>query len=132
MSIYRIGLLLGINSGISHYSGIIIEKIIINRLTSDVKLMMNLVKTPLWLFALILQFGFGTIFFILAQTIIGPALVYSLIAYGLIVLAIRSVKILGEKLSSLELISIILYMVAIAFVLISSFVFGKSKLRLIS
>jgi len=42
--------------------------------------------------------GFGTIFNLSAQKLIGPALVPGLTAAGIIVLAIGSVKLIGEKL----------------------------------
>jgi hypothetical protein len=123
MDAYWIGLLLGVASGISHYSGVVIEKYVINRLPSDAKLMKSLIKTPLWLFALILRFGIGTIFFMIAQAIIGPALVPGLMACGLIILAIGSVKIIGEQLSTTEILSIILLILAITF-------FGLSQLSI--
>lgn len=123
MDIYWIGIILGIASGISHYSGVIIEKLVINRLPPEAKLMRSLAKTPLWLFALTLRFGIGTIFFMLAQTIIGPALVPGLMACGLIVLAIGSRKIIGEKLTPLEILSIFLLIVAIT-------LFGFSQLSI--
>jgi glucose uptake protein GlcU len=113
LDIYWLGILFGIASGISHYSGIVIEKMVINRLPSEAKLMKSLVKSPIWLFALILRFGIGTIFFMIAQSIIGPALVPGLMACGLIVLVIGSIKIIGEKLTYRELISIFLLILAI-------------------
>jgi len=132
MDIYWLGLLLGIASGISHYLGVVIEKLIINRLPPNVKLMKSLVKTPLWLFALILRFGVGTLFFMLAQTIIGPALVPGLMACGLIVLAICSVKIIGEKLTVIEIISIFLLILAITFFGFSQFSIEMFNFNLIN
>ncbi len=113
MELYWLGLILGICSGISHYTGLIIEKLVINRVPSDAKLMKSLVKTPLWLFALTLRFGVGTVFFMIAQSIIGPALVPGLMACGLIILALGSIKIIGEKLNFIEMVAIVLMILAI-------------------
>ena len=47
MEAYWLGVLLAIFSGVSHYTGLLIEKSIINKMPPDVKLMKNLVRTPL-------------------------------------------------------------------------------------
>lgn len=104
---------MAILSGLSHFSGMLIEKSIINKLPPDVKLMKSLVRTPLWLFALFIRFGLGSAFFMIAEIIIGPAIVPGLMACGLIVLAIGSVKIIGEKLTLLEIIAILMMIIAI-------------------
>ena len=88
MEAYWLGVLLAIFSGVSHYTGFLIEKSIINKMPPDVKLMKNLVRTPLWLFALFLRFGIGTIFFMIAQVLIGPVLIPGLIASGLVILVL--------------------------------------------
>ncbi|MFX1586655.1 MAG: hypothetical protein ACFFC1_00755 [Promethearchaeota archaeon] len=113
MELYWLGVLLAILSGLSHFSGMLIEKSIINKLPPDVKLMKSLVRTPLWLFALFIRFGLGSAFFMIAEIIIGPAIVPGLVACGLIVLAIGSVKIIGEKLTLLEIIAILMMIIAI-------------------
>lgn len=114
MELYWLGVLLAILSGLSHYSGMLIEKMIINKLPPDVKLMKKLVRTPLWLFALFIRFGLGSIFFMIAEVIIGPAIVPGLMACGLIILVVGSVKIIGEKLTLLEIIAILMMIIAIA------------------
>ncbi|MFX1493642.1 MAG: hypothetical protein ACFFBZ_05120 [Promethearchaeota archaeon] len=113
MELYWLGVLLAVLSGLSHFSGMLIEKSIINKLPPDVKLMKSLIKTPLWLFALFIRFGLGSAFFMIAEIIIGPAIVPGLMACGLIVLAVGSVKIIGEKLTLLEIIAILMMIIAI-------------------
>jgi hypothetical protein len=121
METYWLGVLLAILSGISHFSGMLIEKMIINKLHPEAKLMKSLVRTPLWLFALFIRFGLGTIFFMMAQVFIGPAIIPGLMASGLIVLAIGSVKIIGEKLTISELIAILMLVIAITLLGLSEF-----------
>jgi len=113
MSLYWLGIVLAILSGLSHFSGMLIEKMIINKIPLDAKLMKNLVRTPLWIFALFIRFGLGTAFFMIAEIIIGPAIVPGLMACGLIILAVGSVKIIGEKLTLQEIIAIFLMIIAI-------------------
>lgn len=120
---YWIGIIFAILSGQSHYFGLIIEKTVINKLDPEAKLMKNLVKTPLWLFAIFIRFGLGSIFFLLAQIYIGPAIVPGLVASGLIILAIGSIKIIGEKLKKVEVIAILLMIIAISLM-------GLSKLSI--
>ena len=115
-SIYWIGVLLAILGGCSHYLGLILEKYVINKMPDEVKLMKTIIKEPLWLFAIFIRFGTGSILFIFAQLIIGPAIIPGLMASGLIILAIGSNKILGEKLNCMEIVAIIVMIIAITFI----------------
>ena len=48
----------------------------------------RLLRRPLWLAGLALELGAGTVFFLLAQVRLGPALIPGLMATGLILLAV--------------------------------------------
>ncbi|MHA1106471.1 MAG: hypothetical protein ACTSPN_12255, partial [Promethearchaeota archaeon] len=102
--------------GLSHYLGLILEKYVINKMPDEAKLMKTLVKEPLWLFAIFIRFGIGSILFIFAQIVIGPAITPGLMASGLIILAIGSIKILGEKLNYSEIAAIIVMIIAVTFI----------------
>ena len=115
-TIYSIGVLLAILGGFSHYLGLILEKYVINKMPDEAKLMKTLIKEPLWLFAIFIRFGIGSILFIFAQIIIGPAITPGLMASGLIILAIGSIKILGEKLNYSEIAAIFVMIIAVAFI----------------
>ena len=115
-TIYWIGVFLAILGGFSHYLGLILEKHVINKMPDEVKLMKTLVKEPLWLFAIFIRFGIGSILFIFAQIIIGPAITPGLMASGLIILAIGSIKILDEKLNYMEIAAIIVMIIAVTFI----------------
>ncbi len=114
--IYWLGVLLAILGGFSHYSGLIIEKYVINKMPAELKLMKTLIRKPLWIFAIFVRFGIGSLLFIFAQIIIGPAITPGLMASGLIILAIGSIKILGEKLNYKEIVAIFIMILAISFI----------------
>ncbi|MFX0093058.1 MAG: hypothetical protein ACFFBD_14975 [Candidatus Hodarchaeota archaeon] len=99
------------------------QKKVINDLPDKVKLMNQIIRKPLWLFGLFLQYGLGLIFILIAQVFIGPALIPGLMAAGLIVLAIGSVMIVNEKLNKSEIIGIFLMISAI-------FLLGLSELSI--
>ncbi len=131
-SIYWIGVLLAILGGCSHYLGLILEKYVINKLPDEVKLMKTIITEPLWLFALFIRYGIGSILFIFAQIIIGPAITPGLMASGLIILAIGSIKILGEKLNYMEIVAIILMIIAVTFIGLSGFSIQISEENLLN
>jgi hypothetical protein len=114
--IYWLGVFFAILGGFSHYLGLITEKHVINKMPVELKLMKTLIKEPLWLFAIFIRFGIGSLLFIFAQMIIGPAITPGLMASGLIILAIGSIKILGEKLNYMEISAIIVMIIAVTFI----------------
>jgi len=114
---YILGVILAILSGVVNNLGVLLQKKVVNDVppeSRDKGFMKRLVKNPLWLFGLFLQVGLGMAAFVGAQALIGPALVPGLMASGLIVLAIGSVKLMGEKLSFPEYAGIILMIIGIA------------------
>ena len=112
---YIIGVILAILDGVLVYSGTILQKKVINEVPADAKLMTSLIKNPMWLLGFCFQV-LGTILFLLAQAFIGPTLIPGLMASGLIILAIGSVRILKENLKLTEYMGIILMIGAIAFI----------------
>ncbi|NVM19973.1 MAG: hypothetical protein HWN80_19895 [Candidatus Lokiarchaeota archaeon] len=106
---YFIGIILALIAGIIVQIGVLIQKYVINKHSNDPKFIRSLVKSPLWILGLLLQVIIGGLgFYFIAIILIGPALVPGLMAVGLIVLAVGSIKILNEKLGKEEIIGILL------------------------
>lgn len=114
-SLYWLGVFFAILSGILNNFGTVLQKKVVNDHREDEEFLKNLVKNPLWLTGLIIGMGVGTVFFMISQVFIGPALIPGLMASGLIVLAIGSVYIVGESLKGTEIFGIILMIIGIAF-----------------
>ncbi|TFF98518.1 MAG: hypothetical protein EU547_01275 [Promethearchaeota archaeon] len=115
MDSYWIGILCAIGSGLLSNLGIVLQKKVVNELPSNEHLMRNLVKNKLWITGFLINFAVGTIFYLFAQTLIGPALIPGLMASGLIILAIGSVYILKEMLIYKEIFGIFLMIGGILF-----------------
>jgi drug/metabolite transporter (DMT)-like permease len=114
---YILGVATAIFCGISMQAGIILQKKAVNDMPVEdraQRFLRALVKNPKWLGGLVLEYGLGTIAFLIAQSLIGPALVPGLMAAGLIVLAIGSVKIIGESLHPSEYAGIALMIAGIS------------------
>lgn len=105
---YWLGVFLALLAGSITQLGSVFQKKAVNEMSKESKFMKSLVKSPTWLLGVILSFGVSSIFFLTAQTMIGPALIPGLMAFGLIVLALGSIKIVGEKLKLEEIIGILL------------------------
>ena len=122
-SLYWFGVFLAIMSGIVNNFGTVLQKKVVNDVPQDQrdeKFYRTLLTNRLWLFGLLLQNGIGAIFFMWAQIYIGPALIPGLMAAGLIVLALGSLKIVGEELELPEVIGIFLMIGAITLLGLSS------------
>ncbi len=120
---YLLGVFLAILSGSINNIGLVFQKKVVNEVASDAKFFRSLVKKPLWVTGLLMELLIGSVFFMIAQVYIGPALIPGLMAFGLIFLAIGSVKIVGETLKKEEIIGIILMILAI-------FLLGLSELSI--
>ena len=110
---YWLGVLLAISSGVCSNLGSVFQKKAVNEIPQEEreqKFFRTLIRKPWWLFGMLIQYGFAASFLILAQVYIGPALVPGLVASGLIVLAIGSIKLVGESLRKQEAIGIALLM----------------------
>ncbi len=117
--LYWGGVFSAILSGMLSNSGTIIQKKVVNRvinnLPSKENIMKYLIKDKIWILGLIINLGIGTIFYLLAQSLIGPALIPGLMASGLIILAIGSVFVLKESLKKKEILGIFLMIIGITF-----------------
>jgi hypothetical protein len=112
---YLYGVALAVASGISNNMGTLLQKKVVNDLPAEAKeqrFFRSLIKHPVWFVGLLLQLAIGTAFFMLAQVYIGPALIPGLMGVGLIVLAVGSVKLIGESLTRTEIVGITLIMAA--------------------
>ncbi|MHA1803059.1 MAG: hypothetical protein ACTSU4_00830 [Promethearchaeota archaeon] len=109
---YWLGVFLAILAGIIMNYGILLQKQVIVSLPKEAKFMRTLIRTPRWIIGLILGYIVAGLFYILAMLFIGPALVPGLLALGIVVLAIGSVKIIGDRLKKEEIVAIILMIIA--------------------
>lgn len=114
---YVLGVAMAILCGISMQIGILVQKKAVNDMSHEERkhrFLRTLFSNPRWLLGLALEYGIGTVAFMIAQNMIGPALVPGLMASGMIVLAIGSVKIIGETLGFSEYVGIGLMIAGIA------------------
>jgi drug/metabolite transporter (DMT)-like permease len=122
---YWLGVLLAIACGVVNNVGMVLQKKVVNDLPAkarEERFKRSLAGNPLWLVGLVLQMVVGSIFFMLAQVYIGPALIPGLMAAGLIVLAIGSVRIIGERIRAPEAIGIGLMILGIVLLGLSGLV----------
>ena len=120
---YILGVFLAILSGSINNVGLVLQKKVVNEVPPEAKFFRSLVKKPLWITGLLMELIIGSIFFMIAQIFIGPAIIPGLMAFGLIFLAIGSVKIVGETLKKEEIIGIVVMILAI-------FLLGLSELSI--
>lgn len=121
---YALGVAAAIIAGMLMETGYLMQKKAVNDVPQEVRetrFMGTLIRRPLWVAGIIVQYGMGSPGFIAAQALIGPALAPGLMASGLIVLAIGSVKFLGESLKRSEVIGVAVMITAITLL-------GMSKL----
>jgi len=111
---YLLGVFLAILAGSINNIGLVFQKKVVNEVAPEAKFFRSLVKKPLWITGLLMELAIGSIFFMIAQIYIGPAIIPGLMAFGLIFLAIGSVKIIGETLKKEEIIGIIVMIFAIS------------------
>ena len=96
---YILGVALGILGGILTQFGQLLEKQAVNQVRIDSAeddFMRRLFRNRTWVSGVIFGLGGGTAAYMMAQSMIGPALTPGLMASGLIVLAIGSVQINHE------------------------------------
>ncbi len=105
-SLYWFGVICAITSGVVSNFGLVLEKKVVNEVPPEAKFGRSLIKSPLWLLGVFLGQVVGAVFFLLAELYIGATLSPVLIDAGLIVLALGSVKILGESLKKDEYIGL--------------------------
>lgn len=132
---YLLGITFALLSGILNAFGAILQKTAVNRIVAKAQsgsFTAQFVRDPLWIAGLGLSMGIGTIMNLSAQNRIGPALVPGLAACSMIVLAIGSARLLGEKLRPPEWIGIILLVFGVAALGLSRLEIPKSEVNLLS
>ncbi len=129
---YITGVTLGILGGILTQFGQLLEKQAVNQVRIDSTgngFMRRLVKNRTWVLGVIFGLGGGTTAYMIAQSIIGPALTPGLMASGLIVLAIGSVQINHETLNASELFGIGLMIIGVSFLGLSELGINQTQVR---
>ncbi len=129
---YLLGVATAIFCGTCMQTGILLQKKVVNDMSPEEReqhFLRTLLKNPRWLTGLTLEYGLGTVTFMTAQSLIGPALVPGLMASGLIVLAVGSVKLIGETLSFSEYAGIALAIAGIALLGLSELEIGVELVR---
>lgn len=129
---YLIGVALAILSGVLNQYGQVLQKKAVNEIPPEVReqrFMRTLMRHPLWIIGMVLALGFGSVAFMFAQGMIGPALVPGLMASGLIVLAIGSVKMNKETLDKTEGLGIVLMIVGILLLGMSQLGINSEQVR---
>jgi uncharacterized BrkB/YihY/UPF0761 family membrane protein len=99
---YLIGVACGIIGGLLNQGGQLLQKKVVNDIRHDDPgrgFMRRLLRSPLWMVGMVVGLGGGTAGYMLAQNLIGPALSPGLMASGLILLSIGSVKLNHEQLN---------------------------------
>jgi hypothetical protein len=119
---YAWGIAFALLAGLASQAGHICQKLVVNQMaarpadTTEAAggFFGRLLRRPLWLAGLGLEIGVSTVFFLLAQVRLGPALIPGLQATGLIVLAVGSAWIVRETLSPGEVLGIVLLLASAA------------------
>ena len=121
---YAWGIAFALLAGAASQAGHICQKLVVNQEAGRGKgFFARLLHRPLWLAGLLLEIGVSTVFFLLAQVRLGPALIPGLTATGLIVLAVGSAWIVREPLRFAELLGI-------ALLIASAVLLGRSRLAI--
>lgn len=118
---YWLGVIAAVSAGVAFNIAVLMQKLAIMRTDGGAGLIRRLIRSPLWLAGFALQFLVGMPLNVLAQAMIGPAILPGLMATGLIALAIGASKLAGERLKPGEL-------VGIALVMASAALFGLSRM----
>jgi hypothetical protein len=119
MADYVLGVMAGILGGMCNFLGQVLQKKAINDTPQEARdkaLVKSLVRSKTWLAGIVFTVAFSAVFVILAQSIVGAALVPGLGASGFIVLAIGSTRILKESLKVAEYVAIMLLIAAISLI----------------
>jgi len=116
-----LGIIAAVLAGMTYYLGMVIQKSAVGKLQGEGNLMKRLIRTPLWLEGFGIQFIIGVPLNLVAAALIGPAIIPGLMATGLIVLVIGSVRLGHEAFSRTDAVGILFVMVAVT-------LFGISEL----
>lgn len=112
------GVFCAVMSGAMDAFGALLQKRVVDHTPAEKRtdrFMPHLLRNPRWLLGVSLSLGPGTFFILTAQSLIGPALVPGLTATGLIILAVGSVALNGERLNPAEVLGIVLMVCGVSF-----------------
>jgi uncharacterized membrane protein len=129
---YLTGVAFGVFGGILTQFGQLLEKRAVNQVRVDSRengFFRRLVKSPVWVSGVIFGLGGGTAAYMLAQSMIGPALTPGLMASGLVVLAVGSVRMNQETLNTSEMVGIGLMILGILFLGLSGLAINSVQVR---
>ena len=124
--------MLGILGGILTQFGQLLEKQAVNQVrvkSAEKDFMQRLFKNRTWVLGVIFGLGGGTAAYMIAQSIIGPALTPGLMASGLIVLAVGSVRMNHETLNVSEMGGIGLMIIGILLLGLSELAINQAQVR---
>ena len=113
---YFWGVLFAIVAGITFNLGWVLQKKVVNEIqsqTTETNIRPILIHKPLWLFGAFMTLIPTIAFFLIAQSLIGPALVPGLMSAGYIVLIIGTVKIIKTRLTKGQILGIILIVLGV-------------------
>lgn len=130
---YIIGTIFALLAGVSTYIGLAIEKKAVNKIPAENRskgFLKTLLKSRLWVLGILIHIGLGTVFFVIAQFMIGPALVPGIMISGLVVLIIAASKIVGEKFTLVDIAGILMLVIGAIFIAASQLVIDSSKINL--
>ena len=129
---YLSGVALGVLGGILTQFGQLLEKWVVNQIRSDnleKGFFRRLVKNPVWISGVFFGLGGGTVAYMLAQSLIGPALTPGLMASGLVILAVGSIRLNKETLNTSEIVGIGLMIIGIIFLGLSRLAINATQVR---
>lgn len=122
---FTLGVLFSILGGASSFMGLVLQKKVVNELPGAAKRQDRgkiLLKHPVWLTGLVLYIVFPSVFFMLAESLIGPVLVPGIMTSGLIVLVIGSNRIVGEQITLRDIAGISLLAAGIVLITASKLI----------
>ena len=129
---YLAGVALGVLGGILTQFGQLLEKLAVNQFRADSQengFFRRLIKSPTWLSGVFFGLGGGTVAYMFAQSLIGPALTPGLMASGVVILAVGSVRMNHENLNSSEIVGIVLMILGILLLGLSGLAINSTQVR---
>lgn len=109
------GIAIAILAGLTNSFGLVLQKSVVNLVPPaerDAAFYKALRREKRWIVGVIFQLGLASVFYIAASALIGPTLTPSLMATGLIVLTIGSVRMNHESLDAGQVVGIALVILA--------------------